>query len=68
MHKDGMAVAKAVIEVDLSNYAYKSTDSRHFEIALYEATVLEGYCVGETFAISWRAIKERYIPLVECVS
>ena len=66
MHKDGMAVAEAVIEVDLSKYTSMSTDSRHFEVALYKATVLEGYGVGETFAISWQAIKESYIPLAEC--
>ena len=66
MHKDGMAVAHAVIEVDLSKYISKSTDSRHFEIALYKATVLEGYSVGEMFAVSWQALKDYYYPLAEC--
>ncbi len=66
MHKDGMAVAEAVIEVDLSKYVSKSTDSRHFEVALYKATVLEGYSVGESFSISWQAIVESYYPLAEC--
>lgn len=66
IHKDGMAVAEAVIDVVLDKTTCWSTDSRHFYIALYKATVLEGYGVGETFAISWQAIKESYIPLAEC--
>ena len=66
MHKDGMAVAHAVIDIDLSKSISKSTDSRHFEIALYKATILEGYSVGESFSISWQAIVESYYPLAEC--
>ena len=66
MHKDGMAVAASVIEVDLSKYTSMSTDSRHFEVALYKATVLEGYSIGESFSISWQAIKDYYYPLAEC--